>query len=131
MPGHRGHKNVPPHRRQKFSDNRIAFRHPVNIKLILEVFMEEKIRQFRILAVQRFKAGESPESIFTSLGKSRSWLYKWISRFDEGSSSWFEDHSRRPQKPSNHTPFEIEEIVKMIRLNLYRKTGDSHLISEA
>ncbi len=83
--------------------------------------MEEEIRQLRILAAQWFKAGESPESICTSLGKSRSWLYKWVSRFDEDSSSWFEDHSRRPQKASNHTPFEIEEIVKMIRLNLYNQ----------
>ncbi|OEU72134.1 MAG: hypothetical protein BA869_07875 [Desulfuromonadales bacterium C00003107] len=83
--------------------------------------MEEGIKRLRILAVQRFKAGESPGSICTSLGKSRFWLYKWVKRFDEGDPSWFEDRSRRPLASSNRTPSEIEEIVKMIRLNLYNQ----------
>jgi len=93
----------------------------MDTKFILEVFMEEKIKQLRVLAVKRFKAGESAESICTSLGKSRFWLYKWVKRFEEGGSSWFEDHSRRPLVTNNRTPFEIEEIVKMIRLNLYNR----------
>jgi transposase InsO family protein len=83
--------------------------------------MEEGIKQLRALAAQRFKAGESPESICTSLGKSRFWLYKWVKRFDEGDPFWFEDHSRRPLLTPNRTPSEIEEIVKMIRLNLYNQ----------
>lgn len=36
--------------------------------------MEEKIQQYRILAVERFKNGESTEAICASLGKSRAWL---------------------------------------------------------
>ena len=83
--------------------------------------MEEEIQQLRALAVQRFKAGESPESICTSLGKSRFWLYKWVKRFAEGDASWFEDRSRRPLATSNRTASEIEEIVKLIRLNLYNQ----------
>ena len=83
--------------------------------------MEEGIKQLRVLAVQRFKAGESPESICISLGKSSFWLYKWVKRFDEGDPNWFEDRSRRPLVSSNRTPSEIEEIVKMIRLNLYNQ----------
>jgi len=84
--------------------------------------MEKEIKQLRVLAVQRFKAGESPESICISLGKSRFWLYKWVNRFDEGYPFWFEDRSRRPLVSSNRTPSEIEEIVKMIRLNLYNQS---------
>lgn len=83
--------------------------------------MEEKIKQLRALAVQRFNAGESPESICASLGKSRVWLYKWVKRFDEHDPFWFEDRSRRPLVTSNRTASEIEEIVKMIRLNLYNQ----------
>jgi putative transposase len=93
----------------------------VNTKFISEVFMEKEIKQLRVLAVQRFKAGESPESICISLGKSRFWLYKWVKRFDEGDPCWFEEHSRCPLVSSNRTPPEIEEIVKMIRLNLYNQ----------
>jgi transposase InsO family protein len=83
--------------------------------------MEEEIKQLRVLAVQRFKSGENPESICISLGKSRFWLYKWVKRFDEGDPFWFGDRSRRPLVSSNRTPSEIEEIVKMTRLNLYNQ----------
>lgn len=83
--------------------------------------MENKIKQHRILAVQRFKNGESPESICTSLGKSKVWLYKWVNRHSEEDTAWCEDRSRRPLSVPMHTPAEIEEIVKMVRLNLYNQ----------
>jgi hypothetical protein len=83
--------------------------------------MEDEIKQHRILAVQRFKNGESPESICTSLGKSRFWLYKWIKRYSNDEASWCENRSRCPLVTPNHTPSEIVEIVKMVRLNLYNQ----------
>ncbi len=81
----------------------------------------EESKQHRILAVQRFKNGESPESICTSLGKSKFWLYKWVKRHNEEEASWCDDLSRRPLSTPNRTPAEIEEIVKMVRLNLYNQ----------
>jgi len=90
----------------------------MNTKTILEVFMKNENKQHRILAVQRFKTGESPESICASLGKSKFWLYKWVKRYNEDDASWCEDRSCRPLATPNHTPSEIEEIVKMVRLNL-------------
>ena len=83
--------------------------------------MENGIKQLRILAVQRFKNGESPESICASLGKSKVWLYKWIKRYSKEDPSWYEDRTRRSLSTPMHTPAEIEEIVKMVRLNLYNK----------
>lgn len=83
--------------------------------------MDDKIKQCRILAVQRFKAGESPESICVSLGKSKRWLYKWVKRYNNNDPSWFEDRSRSPHSIPDRTPAEIEQIVKMVRLNLYNK----------
>ena len=83
--------------------------------------MKDGIKQLRILAVQRFKNGESPGSICTSLGKSKVWLYKWIKRYSEEDPSWYEDRTRRPLSTPMHTPSEIEEIVKMVRLNLYNQ----------
>lgn len=80
--------------------------------------MEDEIKQHRILAVQRFRSGESTESICTSLGKSKFWLYKWIKRYVNDETSWCENRYRRPLVTPNHTPAEIEEIVKMVRLNL-------------
>jgi putative transposase len=83
--------------------------------------MGDEIKQHRILAVQRFKNDESPESICTSLDKSKVWLYKWIKRHSEEETSWCEDRSRRPRSTPMRTPAEIEEIVKMVRLNLYNQ----------
>jgi putative transposase len=93
----------------------------MNTKSNSEVFMEDEIKHYRILAVQRFKNGESPESICTSLGKSKVWLYKWLKRYNDKESSWCADRSRRPHSTPMHTPAEIMEIVKMIRLNLYNQ----------
>jgi putative transposase len=94
----------------------------VNTETNLEVFMEEEEnKQHRALAVQRFKNGESPESICTSLGKSRSWLYKWVERYLDHDESWNDSHSRRPLTSPAHTAAEIEEIIKMLRLKLYNQ----------
>lgn len=71
--------------------------------------MEVESKQHRALAVQRFKNGESPEAICTSLGKSKSWLYKWVERHLDNDESWNYSRSRRPLTSPAHTPAEIEE----------------------
>ena len=78
-------------------------------------------RAARIFAVQRFKSGENPESICTSLGRSKAWLYKWIGRYLENDDSWSKSLSRRPLTVSTYTSAEIEEIVKIVHLNLYNQ----------
>jgi len=83
--------------------------------------MEKEIELYRILAVERYKSGESPETICASLGKSRTWLYKWIRRYREHDESWNRSQSRCPHSIHRRTPSEIEEIVKIIRLNLYNQ----------
>src|SRR5680860_1175723 len=81
--------------------------------------MSRDSRHERQLAVRRYLNGEKPSSICTSLGKSRVWLYKWVNRFDPNDPSWCANRSTQPFGHSHRTPTEIEEIVKMIRLNLY------------
>ena len=81
--------------------------------------MSKDSKRRRKLAVKRLLKGESPSAICASLGKSRSWLYKWVTRFDPDDPTWCQDRSRRPINSPHRTPIEIEEIVKMIRLNLY------------
>lgn len=82
--------------------------------------MKEEEKQ-RILAVRRFLAGEKPESICASLGRTRPWLYKWARRYSDHDKSWFRSSSKRPVNTANRTPTEIEEIVKLVRLNLYNQ----------
>jgi transposase InsO family protein len=83
--------------------------------------MKKKIKQERLKAVQRFFNGEEPESICDALGRSRSWLYKWVRRYAPDDSQWFVDHSRQPLSSPYRTPAEIEVIVEMVRLSLYNK----------
>jgi putative transposase len=85
-----------------------------------EVFMK-KIKQERLNAIQRFFNEEEPESICNSLSRSRSWLYKWVSRHTTDDPAWCDDQSRRPLSSPNRTSAEIEKIVEMVRLNLYNK----------
>jgi putative transposase len=93
----------------------------MNTKTKMEVFMTDDIQQLRTWAVQRFINGEKPESICASLGCSRAWLYKWINRFLEGDPFWVESRAQRPLTSPTRIPSEIEEIVKLVRLNLYNR----------
>src|SRR3989304_1862946 len=83
--------------------------------------MKEKILKQRALAVQRYLSGESPQSICASLGKTKPWLYKWVSRYTPDDPTWCEGQSQRPLTSPYRTPAEIEEIVEMVRLSLYNK----------
>jgi len=83
--------------------------------------MKKDMQQERIWAVQRFFAGEKPQSICASLGHARSWLYKWIERFVSDDPLWYQGKSRQPLHNAQRTPAEIEEIIKMVRLSLYNQ----------
>jgi len=83
--------------------------------------MKDEIQQERTWAVRRFLNGEKPESIWTSLCRSKAWLYKWVERHIANDNSWSKSQSRRPLSVTSRTPKEIEEIVKMVRLNLYNR----------
>ncbi len=81
----------------------------------------KKILKQRALAVQRYLAGEGPQSICASMGKTKPWLYKWVSRFTAADPAWCNDQSRRPRSSPFRTPAEIEKIVELVRLSLYNK----------
>jgi hypothetical protein len=81
--------------------------------------MKKKVLKQRALAVQRYLAGDSPQSICASLGKTKPWLYKWVSRHAPDDPTWCDDQSRRPLSSPYRTSAEIEKIVEMVRLNLY------------
>jgi transposase InsO family protein len=86
----------------------------------MEVFMKDEVKQ-RTHAVQRFLAGEKPGAICASMGRSRAWLYRWVNRYNDNDDAWCNSQSTRPNNVTNRTPVEIEEIVKMVRLNLYNQ----------
>ena len=84
--------------------------------------MKEDEQKKRTSAIRRFCKGEKPASICRSLGRSKAWFYKWVRRHIENLEQWSRSLSRRPLSSSNRTPFEVEETVKMVRLNLYNRS---------
>ena len=83
--------------------------------------MDDETRRYRIMAVKRFENGEDCGTICASLGKSKTWLYKWVKRYKEDGQSWPEDHSRRPLTNPLHTGSDIEEMIRVIRSSLAAK----------
>jgi putative transposase len=71
--------------------------------------------------VQRLLAGEAFTIICVSEGVSRGWLHKWWARHTGETATWFHDDSRRPHTQPGRTPAEIEEIVQLVRLELYNQ----------
>jgi putative transposase len=93
----------------------------MNTNITEEVFMKNNIQKHRVLAARRFLSGEKSSAICASLGRSKSWLYKWANRYVDGDNSWSESRSCRPLSNPKHIFLEVEEIIKMIRLNLYNR----------
>jgi transposase InsO family protein len=95
--------------------------------------MKKTIVKKRLEAVHRFLAGENPQSIYSSVRKSKTWLYKWVKRYRSGDPAWCQDQSKQPRMSPHRTTEEIEEIVKMVRLSLYNKglfCGDQAILWE-
>jgi transposase len=67
--------------------------------------MEQELRK---IAIKRYLKGESPKSIYTDLGRSKYWFFKWLKRFKSSEPKWYQDKSRAPVK----RPTEISEIQK-------------------
>lgn len=62
--------------------------------------MEHNLRK---QAIKRYQKGEKPKSIYTDLGRSKIWFFKWLKRFKTGDPDWYRDKSRAPKKQPNAT----------------------------
>lgn len=84
--------------------------------------MRKDKEQDRQVAIQRGLAGESPESIWRSLGYSKQWFYKWLQRYLAGTDDWYRSRSCRPQSQPSKTSSHVEATVLAVRDRL-RKEG--------
>lgn len=69
----------------------------------------------RVLAVERYRNGESVEAICASLKRSRSWFYKWLGRAEDtlvDRPGWCEELSRRPRKTRSYESDLRDRIVQ-------------------
>ena len=88
--------------------------------------MEEQIR---MTAIDRFKQGEAPKDIYTSLKRIKKWFFKWLQRYRNGDKNWFKDQSRASRKsPQRTSEAERQRIVaarKRLEDEPFAQTGAS------
>lgn len=80
--------------------------------------MARSEQDLRTEAVRRRLAGESPEAIARSLGRSARWVQKWVGRHQAGDEAWAAGRKRGPTRAANRTPVELERQVVAVRERL-------------
>ena len=64
----------------------------------------------RIIAIRRYVEGEAPSQIYTSLGRSPKWFFKWKRRYELDGLDGLKDLSRAPNHQAEQTDDILEEI---------------------
>ena len=72
-------------------------------------------QELRREAVRRRLAGESPEEIARSLGRTRQWVAKWVRRHEAGGEEWAAGEKRGPVRAPHRTSPELEAQVLSVR----------------
>ena len=54
---------------------------------------EEELRR---LAIQRYREGESPITIYRDLKRTKQWFFKWPRRYQSGDPFWYLSRSQAP-----------------------------------
>src|SRR5712691_6994431 len=78
-------------------------------------------------AVKRSLAGDPIETICREMGCSKSWLYKWKTRYEARKPNWFRERSRRPRSTPTQTPEALERAIVRFRDSV--SPGESRSVS--
>ncbi len=78
----------------------------------------EKLRK---KAIKRYLNGESPKEIYQSLGKGKTWFFKWLKRYKLDGGDWAKEHSRKPHESPKKIDREMEQMVIVTRKKLENK----------
>ncbi|MFQ5932689.1 MAG: integrase core domain-containing protein [Nitrospiraceae bacterium] len=81
--------------------------------------MDEQHR--REEAVRRYEQGEVPIAIYQSLGRSKAWFFKWVTRAQQDGANWATTRSRRPQRSPHRIPPMVERAVIETRKQLEQR----------
>ena len=85
--------------------------------------MDDKEKE-RIDSVNRYIRGDKPVNICRDVGRSKTWLFTWVSRFENGEEEWYKSQSRAPKNHGRKTGTEIESTIVNIRKALME--GNEH-----
>jgi len=84
-------------------------------------------KELREQAIRRYENGESPEEIYQTLDRSKTWFFKWLKRSKFDGKDWARDLSRRPHRTRNRVDEVMEQAVietrKSLEKELYAQIG--------
>ena len=83
--------------------------------VVLEVRHMNTVYKDRKIAIKRYLEGEQPSHIYTSLGYSQSWFFKWKLRYELYGLDGLNDVSSAPHHQANQTEEAIETVIVNIR----------------
>lgn len=80
--------------------------------------MDRKEEQLRIQAIARYVKGEKASNIYSDLGRSKSWFFKWFKRYREGGEPWYKTLSRAPKNVNKRVSPCTERLIIKTRKRL-------------
>lgn len=70
----------------------------------------------RIVAMRRYLEGESAVKIYTNLGRSPTWFFKWRHRYERYGLEGLKDLPCTPKQQANQTSETLEGVIVRIRM---------------
>jgi len=87
---------------------------------------EETLRK---MAIEQSLQDKAPILIYSELGRTKPWFFKWLHRYQAGDTEWYKDKPKTPHGHPHETPPEMQKLVKNIRIQLeehpYAQIGTS------
>ena len=79
------------------------------------------IKILREKAIKRYINGESPKEIYQSLGKGKTWFFKWLKRYYLEEKDWSKDHSHKPHLSPKRINKAMEQLIVKTRKQLVKQ----------
>jgi putative transposase len=76
--------------------------------------------QSRYEAIRRHLAGDRLAEMCRALGRSKPWLYKWLTRDEPANPAWTQSRSRAPHHLAVKTPQGMERLICETRQQMVR-----------
>jgi putative transposase len=78
----------------------------------------------RIIAIRRYLEGETPSQIYTSLGRSQAWFFKWKLRYVLYGLDGLHELSKAPNRQAGQTTEAMERVIVNIRKQREQRERD-------
>lgn len=77
--------------------------------------MDEEMRK---TAIMDYLKGQPPKEIYTRLGRSKKWFFKWLKRYQTGKIEWYKEGPRARKTQARQTPCEQKALIINVRKRL-------------